>query len=114
MSTFQFVSFNGPDDIKQDEKRKHVRAYVMKKYHRHRKIARAIRIENQNRKSGKLESLSRHLACAVDSPLRAAFDENNGESPTVLQTQFKIGSQIIMSGLHTHGLIEQRWFTPGE
>lgn len=114
MSTFQFVSFNGPDDIERDEKKKHVRAHVMKKYHRHRKIARAIHIENLARNSGRLELLSRSFSSISDSPRRAAHSENDGGSPTTLQPQSKIGNQIIVSGLHTHAFIEQRWLAiPG-
>ncbi|RFU33187.1 hypothetical protein B7463_g3197, partial [Scytalidium lignicola] len=64
MSGFQFIQFEGPDDIAKSEKRKYIRAYVMKKFHRQRRINRVLQQQEAHMKSRDAPPLVRVLAPA--------------------------------------------------
>ncbi|KAH8801378.1 hypothetical protein F5884DRAFT_806433 [Xylogone sp. PMI_703] len=45
MSGFEFIQFEGPEDVSKSEKRRHVRAHVMRKFHRQRRIKQVMQFQ---------------------------------------------------------------------
>lgn len=49
MSEFQFIQFEGPNDVAKSDKIRHVRAHVTKKFHRQKRVERILQLRQASR-----------------------------------------------------------------